>query len=722
MENMATATLRQTIRSIAPILALVGMLLVSLFLMGRATEGSARFGELFSGLLIANAFGLLVLLALTSMAVIGLVRQVRARRAGARLTARLVLLISLVAVTPVAVVYYFSLKFLHQGIDSWFDVRIENALEDAIELGRTALGVRMREHLKQTELLAGELADVDDEAATSALDDARRLSGAFELTLIGVRGQIISSSNEDPAVVVPHRAEEAVLLQARQGQSYIGLDPVADQGLFIRVVVPIGGARAATDARVLQALFRVAEKMEALADSVESSHAKYRELAFLRRPLKASFTLTLSLALALTVLAAIWASLLSARRVVAPLRELAEGTRAVADGDLETRVGPSGHDEIGFLLTSFNEMTRRLRIARDETRFSQRELEAQRAYLAAVLSRLSNGVMTLDAQGNVFTMNAAAEQILGIDESVLVSRPLTHLATLDPSLAELSQAAMRVLRGEESRHDVQVERSIGARTVSLRGAALASNDGHVLVFDDITAVVEAQRDAAWSEVARRLAHEIKNPLTPIQLSAERLRHKYLQRMHGKDEETFDRLTRTIVHQVEALKGMVDAFSDYARAPALTLRPTSLNALVEDVCELYRSSDEAVGLRLTLSDELPMVEVDADRIRQILHNLIKNAQEASPDATVEVATFVDAEQMVSLQIRDSGPGFPEHLMPRIFEPYVTSKRRGSGLGLAIVKRIVEEHGGNVQARNCEHRGAEIRIRLPAMAAPLQREAV
>ncbi len=627
--------------------------------------------------------------------------------------------------TPVAVVYYFSLKFLHEGIDSWFDVRIENALDDAIELSRTALGVRMRDHLKQSELLAAELVDVDDANAASALDDARRLSGAFEVTLIGARGQIIASSNEDPSTVVPNRPQESVLLQVRQGQSYIGLDPVGDDGLFIRVVVRLGSAIATADTRLLQALFPVAEKTGKLADSVESSHAKYRELAFLRRPLKASFTLTLSLALVLTVLAAIWAALVTARRVVAPLRELAEGTRAVAAGDLETQVGPSGHDEIGFLLASFNDMTRRLRAARDETRESQGELEAQRAYLEAVLSRLSNGVLTLDAEGDVFTVNAAAESILTVNKTALVSHPLYRLSTVDPALGEFVAAAQLVLSGKEHRCDAQVNRSDGARTLTLRAANLASNQGHVLVFDDITALVEAQREAAWSEVARRLAHEIKNPLTPIQLSAERLRYKYLAHMSGKDVETFDRLTRTIVQQVEAMKSMVNAFSDYARSPAMSLRATSLSALVEDVCELYKTGDDARDISLHLTEQLPMVQVDADRMRQIIHNLLKNAQEASIDANIVVSTFLDEDGLVALEVRDNGPGFPEQLMPRIFEPYVTSKNRGSGLGLAIVKRIVEEHGGSVQARNLAEGGAQIEIRLPAMnstISSIRREAV
>jgi PAS domain S-box-containing protein len=715
-------SMKHTLLGVTPVLALVAILLIMLLLMGLATQGSARFGELYSYLLIANTLGLLLLLGLTLTGLFSLARQVRRNRAGARLTARLVLLISLVSVTPVAVVYYFSLKFLHEGIDSWFDVRVENALDDAIELGRTALGVRMREHLKQTELLAVDLAD-DETVSATRLDNALRLSGASELAVIGLRGQILASSNVDPTTVLPNRPEDAILLQARQGQSYIGLDPVGDDRLYIRVVVSLRGTVTPAGNRVLQALFPVAERMSVLADSVESAHAKYRELAFLRGPLKTSFTLTLSLALVLAVLAALWAALFSARRVVAPLRELAQGTRAVAEGDLETQVGPSGHDEIGFLLSAFNHMTGRLRVSRDETRASQAQVEAQRAYLEAVLERLSTGVMTLDEDGNIFTANSAAEAILGLRAQQLLGEPLEHLSALESHLRPFVDAAELVMLQTDHRHDVTLERATSSIIVNLRAARLAS--GHLLVFDDITAVVQAQRDAAWSEVARRLAHEIKNPLTPIQLSAERLRYKYLARMSGKDHETLDRLTRTIVQQVEALKNMVNAFSDYARSPAMTPRPIAVNALVEDVCELYKRPDGPEAVRLELGEGLPEVRADADRLRQILHNLVKNAMEAAPDATVVIATEVDAQNMLCLRVTDQGPGFPADLARRVFEPYVTSKTRGSGLGLAIVKRIAEEHGGSVSAYNVPGGGACVAVRLPvsSSAAPeLAQEAV
>jgi len=724
---MAARALTRAAGGLVPIAGLAALLLVSLTMMGEATQDSARFGELYSWLLIANAAGLLVLTALIAGNLVRLLRQVRAGRAGARLTARLVIVFAILAVTPVVVVYHFSLKFLNEGIDSWFDVRIEQALEDAIELGRTALGIRMREHLKQTRILAADLGDLGGPALASAVDGARRLSGAYEIALIGAGGRIIASSNEEPTSVVPNRPSETTILQVKQAQSYIGLDPVGDQGLHIRVVVALPGVATDPEPRMLQALFPVPEKMNRLAASVEGAYAEYRELAYLRTPLKTSFTLVLSLVLLLTLLTALWAAFYSARRMVAPLRELSEGTRAVAAGDLETRVVPSGHDEIGFLLESFNEMTRRLRQARDQARDSQREVEAQRAYLETVLARLSTGVITLDRDGRVFTCNAAGEQILELDRDALLGRSLGEIARDAAQLDPFVHAARSLLEAGESRPQVSVPGSRGTRILTVGGSALPSQAGHVLVFDDITTLVQAQRESAWSEVARRLAHEIKNPLTPIQLSAERVRHKYLPAMSGAERETLDRLTRTIVQQVEAMKTMVNAFSEYARSPVMRTRVLHLNELVADVCELYQAGDAGERVRTALDPAIADVDADPDRLRQVLHNLIKNALEAAPQARVLISTRNAGDgSMVELEVSDNGPGFPAALMARIFEPYVTSKQKGSGLGLAIVRRIAEEHGGSVEAGDGPHGGARVVVALPAAAPGVQasreREAV
>ena len=712
-------------QSAGPIVALGLVLLGSAYLMSNATQGSAWFGELYSVLLAINAVALIGLGALIAWNLYRLLRQAREKRPGAKLMVRMVIVFVVLSVTPVTVVYYFSLHFLHRGIDSWFDVRIEAALDDALELSRTALSVRMRELLAQTARMASDLETLDDEQAVRALDDARRLSGASEFTLIGENGLIVGSSNVDPIAVVPNRPSDTVMMQARRSGDYIGLDVVGDGGLHVQVVVSVPSHETTGEPRLLQALFPVTERMNTLADSVESASATYRELSYLRKPLKLSFTLTLSIILLVGLFTAVYAAFHSARRMVAPLQDLSEGTKAVAGGNYETQLPSTTRDEIGFLVASFNEMTRELKRAQYETRRSQQVVEAQRAYLETVLRRLSTGVLTLDTGRRIVTANRAATEILGVDLDAAVGTPLGALARAHPALEPLVRALAARLDGAANetlrdwREEVGIDTPRGNRVLVCSTASLAGGEGHVLVFDDVTDLIQAQRNAAWSEVARRLAHEIRNPLTPIQLSAERLRHKYLHKVRGADAEQMDRLTRTIVQQVKSMKEMVNEFSDYARAPVMHPASVDLNALALDVVELYRTASAAVRFETCLEQPLVPVHADPNRLRQVLHNLVKNAVEAcgdGDDPRVRVETRLDGANdgaMVELSIHDSGAGFPDGDVDRVFDPYVTSKPRGTGLGLAIVKKIVEEHGGAVSGGNAPEGGARLTVRLPAV---------
>jgi nitrogen fixation/metabolism regulation signal transduction histidine kinase len=380
-------------RGLWPMLALFVLLLVSLSFMSDATHNTERFGRLYSLLLITNALGLVVLIGLIGANLYWLLRQYRRRAAGARLTARMVALFVVLAVVPVSVVYYFSLQFLQQGIDSWFDVQIEASLEDALNLSQSAFDVRLRDLLHLTEKLAEELTEVPSPLAPMSLFDLRVRSGASELTLLGANGRIIASSSIDATKIVPDRPTDTALLQTRQGQPYVGLDPVGDE-LHIRAVVPVPSGGPGAEVRILQALYTVPERLSAKADRVQDAFARYKELAYLRVPLKHSYTLTLSLVLLLSLLSAVWGAFYAARRLVAPIRDLAEGTRAVADGDYSHQLPVTGHDELGFLVQSFNVMTRRLAYARDETSRSQQQVEGQRTYLAALLANISSGVIS----------------------------------------------------------------------------------------------------------------------------------------------------------------------------------------------------------------------------------------------------------------------------------------------------------------------------------------
>ena len=726
---MAAQPLIRWVSGVGPLAVLTLVLLAALLLMSTATENSAAFGRLYTLLIVVSLVGLALLATLITVNLVRLLRQRHAGVAGSRLATRMVLMFVLVAGTPVLVVFYFSLQLLERGIDSWFDVQVDRALTDALELSRSALDTRMREVHRQTRQAAGDLAGVPKELAAARLDEVRERADAVEMSVLSAQGRVLAANSADTATLLPHRPDDAVLLQARQSGSYVGLDPLPRAGLVIRSIERVPDLTPSYESRFLQALYPVAERMSALADTVQSAFAKYRELTYLRGSLKTSFILTLSLAVVLSLLGAVWAAIFSSRSLAAPIRDLAEGTRAVAGGDLETQLPQSSRDEMGFLVQSFNEMTRQLARARDEARRSQEAVEAQRTSLQALLAQLSSGVVTVDRERRLGTANNAAGQILDLDLEAETGRPLRAIAETHAHLQPVIDAFERHLEGAatEWREEVTLFGPVGRQVLMCRGTPLAGLGGeHVVVFDDITAVIQAQRDAAWSEVARRLAHEIKNPLTPIQLSAERLRHKYLDKMQDKDREVMDRLTHTIIQQVDSMKEMVNAFSSYARSPQVRLEPASLNDLAREVVELYRYNRGATPIEATLDPRVPTLELDTGRVRQVLHNLIKNALEACEGregCAVAVRTRLVEEKgkrQVEIAVEDNGPGFTPDVLERVFDPYVTTKSRGTGLGLAIVKKIVEEHGGMVRAQARAEGGARVLARLPAASGAARRE--
>jgi nitrogen fixation/metabolism regulation signal transduction histidine kinase len=719
--------IRKLFSGSTPIITLFVLLLTSLYLMSGATHNSALFGQLYSVMLGINILAIGLLFVLIGKSLWQLVQQYRKQATGTRLTARLVVMFVILSVTPVSVVYYFSLDFIKRGIDSWFDVRVENALNDALELSQASLGVRMRELLRDTRELTQQLTDTPNNLAALKLNEMHQGSDASELTLFSLNGRILASSSLESTQLLPERLDDTSLHLLRQGNDDVGLVPIKDSGLHIRVAVIVPGPDAVTEPRILQALYPVAERINTLADSVQSAFGKYREVAYLRTPLKYSFILTLSLVLLLSILVAIWAAFYAARRMVQPIFDLVEGTRAVAAGNYDKRLPLPGKDELGFLVRSFNDMTHKIAIAQQQASNSQQQLETQHAYLEAVLANLSSGVLTLDYDHHLKTYNMAASQILSLDLSEYQGTSLVEMAQSHPAAQNLIDAIYQHL--EEGQSEWQEEVTLfgpgGRKVLMCRGTPLPhSGDqegGSIIVFDDITALIQAQRNAAWGEVARRLAHEIKNPLTPIQLAAERLRHKYLKKMAQKDAEVLDRSTHTIVQQVESLKEMVKAFSDYARMPELQLETVDLNNIINEVLDLYQASNNQVRFKLELDPSMPQIEADAGRLRQVLHNLLKNSLEAmdyAKGAEIEVITRCAQEQScryVELKVHDTGPGIPENLFGQLFDPYVTTKPKGSGLGLAIVKKIVEEHGGMLWAENDGTGGATIIIRLPVISS-------
>lgn len=716
-------------------LVLFALILTALGLMSDAAKNADNFGRVYSWLLVLSATGLFILAIFIIRNLYRLLRQFFAGVPGTRLTLRLVIMFIVIALSPVAIVYYFSLHFLQRGIDSWFDVRVEESLGNALELSQTALDFRMREVFKQTHRMANELSTLSSLQATLKLAEMLETSGVTELTLFGQDGRILATANADSLAVVPISLPEVVLLQVRRDNSYVSFEPTGDVGFHIRAAVRIPVHNARQDERILQALFPVADRFSILADSVQSAFDSYKELLFLRTPLKTGFILTLSLVMLFSVLTALWGALHSARRLTQPIRDLVKGTQAVAAGHYDKQLPRSSNDELGFLVDSFNQMTRNLAQARDSAQHSQKLVESQRAYLEGVLARLSSGVLTFDHDACLRTANAAASHILGITLSDFIGTDGVHMSAVHPYLLPLFEAtADHLSKGTgDWRQEITLFGANGRRILMCRGSSLPDpvglRGGYVIVFDDITTLVQAERAAAWAEVARRLAHEIKNPLTPIQLAAERMRHKYLKTMDDTQARVLDRSTHTIVQQVKAMKEMVDAFNDYARAPQLKLTVLSLNDVITEILYLYQDyPPTGVEIQLDLDPEQPLIQGDKGRLRQLLHNLVKNAIEAILEghgSTLRIATQCcsqeKAKDYVKLIFQDDGIGFPQANIGDVFEPYVTTKPKGTGLGLAIVKKIVEEHGGLIHVEAPPEGGARIVIFFPTYSSATARAA-
>ena len=607
-------------------------------------------------------------------------------------------------------------------------------MDDALELSRSSLDMRMRDLLKQTRSMASNLNNIPNAVVLFTLNELRNESEASELTLMTQSGHIIASSSADPTVLIPQTPGDLVLSEVRQNGNYVGLAPVENLGMHVRIATKVDRSESEIEPHILYALYPVEDRIGLLADNVQSAYAKYKELVFLRGPLKQSFSFTLILVLLVTLLSAVWAAFFFAQRLVAPIRVLAIGTRAVASGNYHKKLPMTQGDELNSLVESFVNMTNKVSAAQDEAKKSQHQAERERAYVGAVLGRLSSGVITLDKNKTVRAVNTAASQILDLDMDAFKHCSLNQLEDKHPELKSFVQTLSMHLDkdSDDWREEINLMGASGYKTIMCQGTRLpAIKDvpaGYVIVFDDITTLIQAQRDAAWGEVARRLAHEIKNPLTPIQLSAERLRHKYLEKMSPEDADILDRSTHTIVQQVQALKEMVQAFSEYARAPKLQLQPTSFETIVNEVLDLYQGDNQQIKFTFNFTNSIPHIEADPGRIRQLLHNLIRNAIESFSDRNDGeiilslMATNQDDKQYVELRVEDNGPGIPDSMMEKLFEPYVTTKPKGSGLGLSVVKRIVEEHSGTLFVENLKKGGARIIVRIPAVESAYSNEKI
>jgi nitrogen fixation/metabolism regulation signal transduction histidine kinase len=695
----------------------VGLVAIALFLVVSSSSNPALFAERYPLLLTLNGVVAAMLTVLVVFQVVTLRRKLKSGVFGAKLTLRLVLLFALMSVVPGALIYGMSVQFLARSIESWFQVRVDKALEGGLNLGRGALDGMLKDLATKADTSALALSTRPTEEHLAALNSLRERVGAQEVTLFSESGKVLAFSGNERVGLLPQLPGAAALKQLRASRSYSAVEAIPDKGLYLRVLVPVSVVSLAEEQRVLQLLQPVPAQLARDAEAVQAGYREYQELTLSRRGLKRLYGLTLTLTLLLALLSALAAAFVLSDRLSAPIGLLVAGTRAVASGDFSHRPAVVSRDEIGLLTQSFNSMTQQLAEARAQADRHQAALTQAKAYLESLLANLSAGVLAFDEELNLRAANRSAGAILGIDFAPLVGIAAPRWPEMAPGVPELGrEIAAGFERAGTAQWERQAERPLLGRTqlLLMRGTRLprGAEGGCVVVFDDITHLAEAQRAAAWAEVARRLAHEIRNPLTPIQLSAERMQAKLAPRLAGADAEMLERSTQTIVNQVAALKSMVDAFSQYARTPEPSMRELDLNALTREVLTLYESSLGG-AVQLDLAPRLPAVVGDAAQLRQVIHNLLQNAQDALAETAAPRITVASSagDGVVRLAVTDNGCGFPEQVIQRAFEPYVTTKPRGTGLGLAIVKKIVEEHGGAATVTNVTP-GARVTIELPA----------
>jgi nitrogen fixation/metabolism regulation signal transduction histidine kinase len=758
----------QVLRYVLVIGSAIGSIL--LFLLASASDNSGFLDRNYSWVLglntaVAGALLILVIVALTR-----LYARYKAGKFGSRLMTRLMLLFAGIGILPGLVIFMVSVRFVSHSIESWFDVKIEAALDSGLKLGQAALDESKSQLVVSASTTAATLAGQDPAAARAIL--TRLVSGETGMQsalLLSADGKVVVSAAEDPqSDLTPDLPSPQMLKQAALPGGYAQSEGSAEHefrdfqgagapsgldmatGLRLRAVVSVPEPPG-TEPRYLQLIQSVPINLATNAQVLQDAYSTYQSRAFSRTGLRKMYIGTLTLTLLLAIFSAIGSAFLIAGNLAQPLLVLAEGTRAVAEGDLSPRPIVETNDELGTLTQSFNAMTGQLFEARSAVERNRAALQSAKAHLESVLANMSAGVVVMDADGVVVNSNDAVHRILQVDASALAGRPLDAIEGLEAFAgavtkafsAQSAQSAAKQGRrhGDQRAHwqqQIEVPRRPGTSddhdlTLLARGSRLpvGAGSGFIVVFDDISDVISAQRSVAWGEVARRLAHEIKNPLTPIQLSAERLQMKLADRLDPQGAELLKKGTDTIVTQVDAMKRMVDDFRDYAKAPPAVLGPLDLNDLISQILNLYLAEDGSDVIHAVLAPNLPRVMGDATQLRQVIHNLLANAQDAladSPpsdggppriDLVTEAIHYEGADgaagTAVRLAIVDNGPGFAPKILSRAFEPYVTSKARGTGLGLPMVKKIVDEHGGRIDVGNrADGSGASVSILLLKLA--------
>lgn len=708
------------------IAAMVAIGLVLLFLLTQATDNRQMYERNYTSLFAVNVVVAVVLLCVIAWIALRLFKRLRQGRFGSRLLVKLAAVFALAGFAPGMLIYVVSYQFVSRSIESWFDVKVEGALEAGLNLGRSTLETLSADLANKTRAAAVQIQDTPDVTAGLALERLREQLGGSDVMLWGASGQLIASAGQSQLQLNPERPTTQQFRNARSQRSLTwieGLDDAVAESdrrasLKALVIVPNTGLGMYGETRFLMVTQALPDALVANAMAVTEAHREYQERALAREGLRRMYIGTLTLSLFLAVFGAVLLAVVLGNQITRPLLLLADGVRRVAAGDLTPQAALQGKDELGGLTRSFADMTQQLADARQAVEHSMAQVNAARANLQTILDNLTAGVMVLDAQGVIQSVNPGATRILRIPMAACEGRHLADIEGLQ-AFGKNVQEQFAAFLGERAEHGLdhwQQSFELGglhgglagqtadnAITLVARGAELPDS-ARLLVFDDISEIVSAQRAQAWGEVARRLAHEIKNPLTPIQLSAERLEMKLSGKVAPSEQAILSKSVKTIVDQVDAMKRLVNEFRDYARLPAAELKPLDLNDLVSEVLQLYGSENAHVPVQMELDARCPKILGDAQQLRQVLHNLLQNAQDATeaaagPDNRVVVKTqWVASSGRVRLSVLDHGSGFPESILKRAFEPYVTTKVKGTGLGLAVVKKIADEHGARIDLAN------------------------
>ena len=707
---------------------MVALGLVLIFLLTLATGNRELYERNYTLLLGLNIAVAAVLLAAIGWIVVRLFLRLRQRKFGSRLLLKLAAIFALVGLFPGLTIYVVSYQFVSRSIESWFDVKVESALAAGLNLGRSSLDALAADLGNRTLQAATQMSLAKDPSPGLALERLREQIGAKDLLLWGASGQLISSAGQSRFILQPDRpsAQQFRLARTQRVATQIeGLDDTLSAGsaasaptarIRALALVTESNFGLSSSERFLQAAEDLPPELVANAIAVQEANREYQERALARSGLRKMYIGTLTLSLFLAVFGAVLLAVLLGTQLARPLLLLAEGVRQVAQGDLRPKEVLSSKDELGGLTRSFADMTQQLSDARTAVQQSMSQVDAARANLQAILDNLTAGVLVLDSQGRIRSSNPGAARILRVALSTYHGQLLSQVPGLDV-FGRGVQSQFEAYLAENAEHNLEHWQQTfelhggpagaedGAVTLIARGAKMPGTDESLLVFDDVSAMVSAQRAEAWGEVARRLAHEIKNPLTPIQLSAERLEMKLSDKLQPTEQAMLSKSVKTIVDQVDAMKRLVNDFRDYARLPTAELKPLDLNALVTDVMQLYADDATVMPVRVELDPAATAIRGDAQQLRQVIHNLLQNAQDAQEGRSAEhpvqitlKTEYSTSARRVRLIVRDNGSGFPDHILKRAFEPYVTTKSKGTGLGLAVVKKIADEHGARIDISN------------------------